>query len=464
MQQLLLRLPGHRIYPKCMNSNTMLTTFKMGGVHPPENKLSAKAAIQRLPLPKQLIVPLGQNLGVAPKLLVKKGDEVKTGQLLARGEAFISANIHAPASGKIAKIDDALDASGYRRQAIFIDVTGDEWIEDVDTGSSIIADLSVSKEDIIARIKAGGLVGLGGATFPTHVKMMVPNGKKAEYLVINGVECEPFLTSDHRLMLERGEELLIGISLMMKAIDAPRAIIGIENNKPDAIEHLRQLSSKFSGISVQALKVKYPQGGEKQLIKAAVNREVPSGKLPIEVGCVVSNVGTAFAVYEAVQKNKPLIERVVTVTGDGLAAPSNFLVRIGTSVSELIQAAGGLPDDTAKIINGGPMMGKALVSSDIPVVKGSSGILLLKSANSSRKIPKSCIRCSKCTTVCPMGLEPFLLAKLSKLSLFDRCENERILDCIECGSCQFTCPSMLPLLDYLRLGKQKTGNLIRTRK
>lgn len=441
-----------------------LRTFTIGGVHPKENKLSEQSAITVLPLPKQLVIPLGQNLGAPPKPVVKKGDEVKTGQLLARAEAFISANIHSPASGKIVKIDDAMDASGYKRQAIFIDVTGDEWVEGIDTSTSLKKEISLSKHEIISRIKECGLVGLGGATFPTHVKMMIPEGKIAEYLIINGVECEPYLTSDHRLMLEKGDEMLVGIQIMMKALGTEKAIIGIENNKPDAIAHLSKLAVNYNGISIQPLKVKYPQGGEKQLIKAVINREVPSGKLPIEVGCVVSNVGTAFAVYEAVQKNKPLIERVVTITGASLSKPSNFLVRVGTPVSDLIAAAGGLPEDTGKLINGGPMMGKAISSPDIPIVKGSSGILLIKKEESKRSTPQSCIRCSKCTVVCPMGLEPYLLAKLSKLSVYDKAEKERIMDCIECGSCQFTCPSSLPLLDFLRLGKQIVGHLIRTRK
>ena len=441
-----------------------LKTFIIGGVHPPEQKLSATAAIRPLPLSKQLIIPLGQNLGAPPRVIVKKGDEVKTGQLIAQADSFISANLHSPASGKIAKIDEAVDASGFRRPAIFIDVTGDEWVDDVDTSPEIVRGFSFSKSEIVSRIKAAGLVGLGGATFPTHVKMMVPDGKKATHLIINGVECEPYLTSDHRLMLERGEEMLVGIQLMMQALEVDKAIIGIENNKPDAISHLQLHCKSFQGISVQPLKVKYPQGGEKQLIKAAVNREVPSGKLPIEVGCVVSNVGTALAVYEAVQKRKPLIERVVTVTGKSLSNPSNFLVRIGTPVNELIAAAGGLPGDTGKIINGGPMMGKAVSSPDIPVVKGSSGILLIPEKESRRKKPITCIRCSKCTVACPMGLEPYLLAKLSKLGMFDRTEGGHIMDCFECGSCQYTCPSGLPLLDFLRLGKQKTAHLIRTRK
>ncbi len=441
-----------------------LKTFRLGGVHPAENKFSAAEAISPIPLPEQLIVPLGQNLGVPSKPLVKKGDTVKVGQLIAKGEAFISANLHSPASGTVLKIDDAMDSSGYKRKAIFIKVEGDEWEEGIDRSEDIIREITLEKKQIIDRIKDCGIVGLGGATFPTHVKLMIPEGRAAEYLIINGVECEPYLTSDHRLMLEKGEQILIGIKVLMKALDVEKAIIGIENNKADAISNIKQLASAYPGISVQALQVKYPQGGEKQLIKALVNREVPSGKLPLEVGCVVSNVGTAFAVYEAVQKNKPLIERVVTVTGKSIKKPSNFMVRVGTPVSLLLDAVEGLPDDTGKIINGGPMMGKAVSTADIPVMKGSSGILLMPSDESKRKESNNCIRCSKCVVACPMGLEPYLLYKLAKLDLFERAESEKIMDCIECGSCQFTCPANLPLLDYLRLGKQKVGHLIRTRK
>lgn len=442
----------------------LLKTFRMGGVHPPENKISENAAIEVLPLPKQAIVQLGQNLGAPSKPIVKRGDMVKTGQLIAKGEAFISANLHAPVTGKVMKIDDAPDASGYRRPAIIIQVEEDEWEVSVDLSDTIERQIKLDKQEIIERIKACGIVGLGGAAFPTHVKLMIPEGKNVEYLIVNGVECEPYLTSDHRIMLEKAEEVLIGTKILMKALAVDKAIIGIENNKPDAINHLNTLVSNYEGIVVQPLKVKYPQGGEKQLIKAVTNREVPSGKLPIEVGCVVSNVGTAFAVYEAVQKNKPLIERVVTITGKAVKKPANFKVRIGTPVADLIEAAEGVPDNTGKIINGGPMMGKALSNLEVPVVKGSSGVLLMKKEESLRPQAKPCIRCSKCTVVCPMGLEPFLLSKLAKLSEFEKAEKEQIMDCIECGSCQYTCPSSLPLLDYLRLGKQKVGHLIRTRK
>ena len=441
-----------------------MKTFKLGGVHPAENKLAEAAVIETLPIPDTAYVPLGQNLGAPSVPLVKRGDIVKTGQLLAKGESFISANVHSPVSGKVMKIDALLDSSGYKRQTIVIKTDGDEWMPEIDRTDEIKKEITATKDEIVARMKDFGIVGLGGATFPSHVKLMLPPGKKAEYLIINGVECEPYLTSDHRLMLEKGEEMLIGISILMKGLDVKKALIGIENNKPDAIAHLQKLAKNFSGIEVHPLKVKYPQGGEKQLIKALVNREVPSGKLPLEVGCVVNNVGTAYAVYEAVQKNKPLIERVVTVTGKALSKPSNFMVRIGTPVQQLIEAAGGLPEDTGKIINGGPMMGKAVLSPDVPVVKGTSGILLMKEKESKRAPMMNCIRCAKCTQVCPMGLEPYLLGIYGEKQKYEELEKEQVMDCIECGSCQFTCPSGRPLLDYIRLGKQEVGKIMRNRK
>lgn len=440
-----------------------MKTFKIGGVHPEENKLTADKSIEIFPLPEKVVVPVSQSLGAPSKAVVEKGEVVKTGQLIAKGESFISANVHSPVSGKVTKIDAVIDASGYKRPAIFIDVEGDEWEETIDRTPNIIREISVDRDTIIKKINEMGVVGVGGATFPSHVKLMVPDGKKAEYLLINGVECEPYLTADHRLMLERGEELLIGTEILKKALGVNSAFIGIERNKPNAIEHLTLLSKEFPGIEVVPLKVKYPQGGEKQLIKAVVNREVPSGKLPIEVGCVVYNVGTTLAVYEAIQKNKPLIERIVTVTGKSLSKPSNYLVRIGTPISALLDYAGGLPGDTGKVISGGPMMGKALASLDAPVVKGTSGVLVMPQPESKRVPVQHCIRCGRCISVCPMGLEPVLLAQLSENLLFERAEKERIMDCIECGSCHFTCPAGRPLLDFLRLGKNKTGIMMRNR-
>ena len=441
----------------------MLKTFKLGGVHPAENKISADKKIETLPIPKIAYIPISQHLGAPAKALVDKGDVVKVGQHIAKGEAFISANIHSSVSGKILKIDNVLDTSGYKRTVIVVQVEGDEWVETIDRSPDIVKDISISQKEIIQKINEMGIVGLGGATFPSHVKLMVPEGKKAEYLIINGVECEPYLTADHRLMMEKGEEMMIGVEILKIALGVNKAIIGIESNKPDAIEHLSEIAKKYNGIQVQGLKVKYPQGAEKQLIKALINREVPSGKLPIEVGAVVNNAGTAFAVYEAIQKNKPLIERVVTLTGKSVKNPGNFMVRIGTPVSELIEATGGLPEDTGKIIGGGPMMGKALNSLEVPVVKGTSGILIMRQEESGRQPELNCIRCSKCVSVCPMGLEPYLIEKLVMAEDFERTETERVMDCIECGSCQYTCPAGRPLLDYLRLGKNKVGFIMRTR-
>ncbi|MBI9034830.1 MAG: electron transport complex subunit RsxC [Bacteroidales bacterium] len=435
----------------------------MGGVHPPENKFSASEAIEVLALPKKAFIPIAQHLGAPAKPLVKKGDVIKVGQLIAQGEAFISANIHSSVSGTVEKIDNVMDTSGYKRPCIIVKVEGDEWMESIDRSTEIKRDITVSTKEIIQKMKDLGIVGLGGATFPSHVKLMVPEGKKAEVLIINGVECEPYLTSDHRLMMEKGEEMLIGIQILMKGLNVTKAMIGIENNKPDAIEHLTKLAQKFDGIEIHSLKVQYPQGGEKQLIDALINRQVPSGKLPIEVGAVVNNVGTAFAVYEAIQKNKPLVERIVTVTGKSLKKTSNFMVRIGTPGNELIEAAGGLPEDTMKVISGGPMMGKALVDITAPVVKGTSGLLLIKSDEARRAQVRNCIRCARCIGVCPMGLEPVLLAQFGDVDMHDKAELNRIMDCIECGSCQYTCPSARPLLDLIRVEKAKVGQIMRNR-
>ncbi len=440
-----------------------MKTFKLGGVHPPENKFSSGVTIEELPFSKRVFIPISQHLGAPATVVVKRGDQVKTGQLIAKSSEFISANIHSSVSGKVFKIDDVMDQSGYRRKVVIIDTKEDEWNEGIDASDDVIHEITLDKKEIIQRIADMGVVGLGGATFPTNVKIMVPDGKTAEYLIINGVECEPYLTSDHRLMIEKGEEMLIGTTILMKALGVKQSMIGIENNKPDAIDHLSKLAKDFNGISIHALKVKYPQGGEKQLIKALTGREVPSGKLPIETGCVVDNVGTAFAVYEAVQKNKPLIERIVTVTGKAAKKPSNFMVRIGTPITELIEKAGGLPENLGKVIGGGPMMGKALMSVEAPIVKGSSGILLVPENEAKRADVKNCIRCGRCITVCPMGLEPYLITREVKHQMYDRVEADKVMDCIECGSCQYTCPSGRPLLDYLRLGKSKVGQIIRSR-
>ena len=441
-----------------------MKTFKLGGIHPEENKISAQQPIEVVPIPKTVFIPVSQHLGTPAKPIVEKGDVVKTGQLIAKGEGFISANVHSSVSGTILKVDEVVDYSGYRRLSIIVETDGDEWVDTIDRTTELKKEFTLDSKAIVAKINEMGIVGMGGATFPSYVKLNVPQGKKAEYLLINGVECEPYLTSDHRLMLEKGREVMVGITILMKALQVNKAMIGIENNKKDAFQLMTDLSKEFQGITVQTLKVKYPQGAEKQLIKALINREVPSGKLPIEVGCVVHNVGTAFAVYEAIQKNKPLFERIVTVTGKSIKKPSNLLARVGTSISDLIAMTGGLPDDSGKIVSGGPMMGRALSNADAPITKGTSGILVMTEKESKRVPVLNCIRCGRCVTVCAMGLEPFLLAKLAENQVWEEAEAEHIMDCMECGSCQYTCPSGRPLVDHIRVGKNEVAKIIRTRK
>jgi electron transport complex protein RnfC len=431
----------------------VLKTFPIGGTHPPDRKITASSPIKYMPVPELVIVPLSQHIGASAIPVVDKGEIIKVGQLIAKAEGYVSSNIHSPVSGKVNRIDMVLDSTGYRKKCIIIDTEGDEWLNTIDRDPSINREIKLSRDEIITKCQESGIVGMGGASFPTHVKLKIPKGKRCDLLIINGVECEPYLTSDHRLMLEKGEEILIGTTILMKALGVEKAIIGIENNKPDAISHLQKLCSSFSGITIEALKVKYPQGGEKQLVKALINKDVPSGGLPIDVHTVVQNIGTALAVYEAVQKNKPLFERVVTVTGESLKNPANFMVRIGTPVIKLIEAAGGLPDDTGKIVNGGPMMGKALNSTDVPVVKGMSGIVVLRKPESERRSIEPCIRCGKCINACFFNLEPYLLMSFTEKTLFERAEKARITDCCECGACAYACPAGRPLLDYIRLGK-----------
>lgn len=444
-----------------------MKTFKIGGVHPSENKISAAEPIRQAGLPKQAVFSLYQHIGAPAKPVVAKGDIVKVGTLLAEADGFVSAPIYSSVSGKVNKIDALVDASGYRRPAIFIDVEGDEWEENIDRSSNLITlnDLpDLKPEDIVAKIKNAGIVGMGGATFPCHVKLTPPKGTVAECVIVNAVECEPYLTADHRLMLEKGDEILVGLDLIMKAVGVQKGYIGIENNKPDAIKLLTEKARRYPNIEVVPLKVKYPQGGEKQLIAAITGREVPAPPaIPINVGAVVQNVGTVYAIYEAVMKNKPLFERVITVTGKGLKNPSNLLARIGTPMSQLIEECGGLPEDSGKIIGGGPMMGKTLMNLDVPVCKGSSGLLILNEKESRRSEEQPCIRCAKCVSACPMGLEPYLLAKVSSLRNWELAEDNGIVSCIECGSCQFTCPSARPLLDNIRMGKTTVMALIRAR-
>ncbi len=441
----------------------MLKTFKLGGVHPNGEKLTASMSIQILPLPKEVVLPISQHIGAPATLVVKKGDPVKTGTVIARSTGTVSSNLHSPVSGKVVKIEEHADASGYKKKSVVIEADGDIWEESIVRDHSQSKYENFSSAEILAKIREAGIVGMGGASFPTHVKLEIPAGMKVDTLLINGVECEPFLTSDHRLMLEHGEEILKGTTLLMKVLNVKKAILGIEINKPDAILLLNKLVKNYSGIEVEALQIKYPQGSEKQLIQAMTGRLVAPGALPASVGVIVQNVGTAYAVYEAVAMNKPLIERVVTVTGKGLSNPGNFLVRIGMPISELIKAAGGLPKNTGKVIIGGPMMGKAIANLDIPVTKGMSGIVLLPVEAAARLEAVPCIRCARCVDGCPMNLEPYLLMSLSGKGFWERAEANHITDCMECGSCSFTCPSCRPVLDYIRSGKAQVGKIIRSR-
>ena len=434
----------------------------IGGVHPYDGKELSKDSPIKEVLPKgDMVYPVSQHIGAPAKPVVAVGDTVLKGQMIAEAGGFVSSPIYSSVSGKVKAIEkrrvavgDMVDSIVIENDGMFTETTY-ESVEDV---------TALSKEEIIEKVKNAGVVGMGGAGFPTHVKLSPKEPDKIEYIIANCAECEPYLTADHRLMLEKADEVLVGVSILMKAAKVTKGYIGIENNKPDAIKLMTEKAAQYPGIEVVPLQVKYPQGGEKQLIDAVIGRRVPAPPaIPINVGAVVQNVGTAFAVYEAVQKNKPLFERIVTVTGKSVRNPSNFLTRMGTPMSQLIDAAGGLPEDMGKVIGGGPMMGKALVNTEVPICKGSSGVLIMNDKEAARAEAQPCIRCAKCVNVCPMGLEPFLLATLSAHKDWERVEKEDVMSCIECGSCQFTCPSHRYLLDYIRLGKGTVGGIIRAR-
>lgn len=441
-----------------------LKTFRKGGVHPPEDKFAKSIPISEFPIVREVIIPIAQSIGSPSKPIVNKGDFVKTGQLIAEASGFVSANIHSSVTGKVTKIDEYITQSGYKTTSIFISAEEDQWVETADLSSDIINTTNLDSEAINRKIQQMGIVGLGGATFPTNVKFAIPKDKKVTTLIVNGAECEPYLTADHRLMLEHTEEAVIGATVIMKAIGVDECYIGIENNKLDAIEAMQKIVQKYKGVQVVPLKVKYPQGAEKQLIKAITDKEIPSGKLPFEVGCVVSNVGTTYAIYQAVMKNIPLIKRVVTVAGKSMKQSYNFMVRIGTPINDIINYIGGLPNDTYKVVSGGPMMGKAVFSTDAVITKGTSGILFLNEKDSARIAESNCVRCARCVRACPMGLEPYLLEKSVIVKNWELAENNHIMDCFECGVCQYVCPAHRSLLDYIRVGKNTVGKIIRNRK
>lgn len=440
----------------------MKKTFTLGGIHPEANKFARTSPVEEFPLPEQAVVYMTQHLGAPATPIVQKGDMVKVGQLIGEAKSFICANIHAPISGTVNRVDMIADISGYKKPAVVIDREGDDWDESIDTTPDIIHDIKLSKEEIIARMKACGIVGLGGACFPTHVKYMLKPEQKCDYLIINGAECEPYITTDHRMMLERAEQCMIGIEAALIASGAPKAIIGIEANKLDAIAHLTEVAKGFTNIEIQPLRTKYPQGAEKQLIKAITGRSVPNGALPIAVGCIVNNITTTYALYEAVQKNKPIVETFTTVSGKSLQNRKNYHLRLGTPIMDVLNAV-GVPEDTGKIISGGPMMGKAIANLDAYTAKGMSSLLFMSEKESQRGEVHPCLRCAKCVQACPMGLEPYMLQVLTEKNRLEECEKLGIMNCIECGSCAFSCPSNRPILDMIRVGKAKTGNMIKQR-
>ena len=442
----------------------MKKTFRIGGVHPHDNKISAEAAIEVFPAIETAYVSMAQHLGAPATPIVAAGDKVKVGQVIAEPAGFISGFVHSPVSGTVKSVAPRADIAGNLVPHVEITVEGDEWMEGIDTSDTLVKEIPYTPEEIIDKVKKAGVVGLGGASFPTHVKLAPPKDKKAECLILNGTECEPYLTSDDRIMRERPQEILLGGAIMMKALGVTRGYVGIEENKPAAIASMTAAAKDFPQIEVVTLKKRYPQGGEKQLIDAVIRRQVPSGGLPIETGAVVQNVGTSLAVYEAVQKNKPLIDNVITVTGSCLPVQHNYKVRIGTPMSKILEVAGGLPEKAAKVISGGPMMGRAIANLDAATVKANGAILVLTEAETRRRPESPCIRCSKCASACPMGLEPWLLNKLSRAGgRHAELEQERVYDCIECGCCSFTCPAGIPLLDLIRISKAEVMKIMRSR-
>ena len=442
-------------------------TFNIGGVHPDDSKIARECAIETLPLPQTMYVSMAQHLGAPAKPVVAVGDKVKAGQVIAEPGGFISAFVHSPVSGTVKAIAPRKDIAGNPVTHVEIAVEGDEWAEGIDLSDTLVTEIPSDTAAILEKIKACGVVGLGGATFPTHVKLNPGPKAHPECLILNGAECEPFLTSDFRIMLEKTSEIVVGAAIMQKVLGGCRTVIGIEENKPEAIAAVRSAVEAlgYPGIEVIVLKKKYPQGGEKQLIDAVMKRQVASGALPISVGAVVQNVATALAVYEAVQKNKPLVTNTLTITGDCLPAEKqhNYLFRIGMPLSYIAEYAGGVPAEAAKLVSGGPMMGKAIANLDAATVKGSSSILYLSEGATRRRGEGPCIRCGRCADACPMGLEPFLLNRLHKASDLEGLEANAAQDCIECGCCLYSCPAGIPLLDNIRMAKGQVMGVIRAR-
>jgi len=428
------------------------STFK-GGIHLSGYKEGTQGlAIVEAQVPRIVYLPVSQHIGAPCAPLVQVGDEVKKGQKIAEGKGFVTAPIHASVSGKVIAIENRPHPGGNFVNCIVIENDFKEtWADTVKPNPH---PEELTPEEIRKIIFEAGIVGMGGATFPAHVKLAPVEGKKADYIILNGVECEPYITADHRLMVEKPERVIAGLTYILKSTGCEKGIIAIEENKPDAVILFKRLLAQNKRIRVQVLKEKYPQGSEKHLIYACTNREVPVGGLPLDAGVIVHNVGTAAAIADAVELGIPLIQRVLTLSGDCIKNPANFLVRLGTLFSDLIAESGGYTGEVEKIIAGGLMMGKTVFTADVPVIKGSSGIVVLKKTAAKKEKEYNCVRCGKCVDACPLFLEPTTLVKLAKRNLWQEAEKNNALSCIECGSCVYVCPARIPLVQYIRRAKQ----------
>jgi len=434
-------------------------TFR-GGVHPSEFKeLTEKVAFEVMPNPKLVILPLKQHIGKDAKTLVKKGDEVKAGQVIAEPDGFISAPVHSPVSGKVLKITKEKNVSGFPADAIIIQSAEENELELMPS----LDPETVTPEEIRERVRLAGLVGQGGAAFPTFVKLTPPKDKVVDTVILNGCECEPYLTRDDRYMIERPDDVVSGLKIIMKALGVKRGSIGIENNKPEAIEIMNRAVANIPEISVDVVQTKYPQGAEKMLIKAVTGREVPPGKLPMDVGCVIQNIGTAIAIFDAIVKGEPVITAAMTVSGLGIKEPKNLIVRIGTPLVDILEYCGGVKEEAKKVIVGGPMMGVAQFDFEAPVMKATSGILVLLDEEINEPVETPCLRCGMCVDVCPLNLMPTKLARYAQLGKLDEAEQLGITVCMECGTCAYTCPANIPLVQWIRLGKQNVLRLQRER-